>query len=130
MNSGNGTQATQGPIRVENATLVVDESGRASLIMSVFNNGSEVDSIVSATLGGLDAVIPAGPEGTTIPPGTFRAYGYGAEGQPPAGIVGVDGLSVPPSSYVDVTVNFERAGRLEMSVLTVPPVGIYEGLLG
>ena len=41
----------------------------------------------------------------------------------------MQGLDAEPSSYVPVTLTFQRAGQLNISVLTVPPVGYYEGLL-
>ncbi|MFM9136419.1 MAG: hypothetical protein ACKOT0_13465 [bacterium] len=126
MNSGNGTQATLGPLRIENATVVLGEDGTGSLIMSVFNNGETADNLAGATVNGLPAAIP---EGSELLPGGFRAYGYGVEGAPPAEFIVVAGLDVPPSTYVPVTLSFVNAGAVEMSVLTVPPAGIYAGLL-
>ena len=126
MNSGNGTQATLGALRIENATVVVGEDGKASLIMSVFNNGDSVDNLAGATVNGLPAVIP---ENAELLPRGFQSYGYGVEGKPPTDFLAVEGLEVPPSSYVPVTLSFVSAGAVEMSVLTVPPVGIYAGLL-
>ncbi len=126
MNSGNGTQATLGPLRIENATVVVGEDGKASLIMSVFNNGDSVDNLAGATVNGLPAAIP---EQAELLPGGFQSYGYGVEGNPPVDFLAVEGLDVPSSSYVPVTLSFVNAGAVEMSVLTVPPVGIYAGLL-
>ena len=125
MNSGNGTQATLGSMRVENATVVRGDDGSASLIMSVFNQGAEPDTLTSATVNGAPTSIGA----IEIAPGTFQAFGYGVEGQPPTNVALVTGLDVEVSSYVPVTLTFERAGRLDISVLTVPPAGIYEGLL-
>lgn len=125
MNSGNGTQATLGAMRVENATVVRGDDGTGSLIMSVFNQGAEPDTLTSVTVNG----IPASVAPTAIAPGTFQAFGYGVEGQPSTNIALVTGLDVEASSYVPVTLIFERAGQLDISVLTVPPVGYYEGLL-
>ena len=128
-NSGNGTQAQVGNIKVENATVVRGDDGRASLIMSVFNVGAEPDALTGATVGGLPATLPASPDVAVLVPGGARTFGYGAEGQPPANLLIVEGLQVEQSGYVPVTLTFERAGQLDISVLTVPPVGYYEGLL-
>ncbi|MBU6310975.1 MAG: hypothetical protein KGN38_00430 [Actinomycetales bacterium] len=125
MNSGNGTQAMLGAMRIENATVVRGDDGTASLIMSVFNQGAEPDTLTSVTINGAPASIAP----TAIVPGTFQAFGYGVEGQPPTNVALVTGLDVEASSYVPVTLTFERAGLLDISVLTVPPVGYYEGLL-
>jgi len=126
MNSGNGTQATVGPLRIENATVVLGEDGTASLIMSVFNNGTSPDNLAGATVNGIPAALP---EAAEILPGGFRAYGYGVEGNPPVDFLAVEGLDVAQSSYVPVTLAFVNAGTVEMSVITVPPAGIYAGLL-
>jgi len=125
MNSGNGTQATVGDMRIENATVVRGDDGTASLIMSVFNQGMEADTLTSVTVNGIVATIAPTP----IAPGTFEAFGYGVEGQPPTKVALVTGLDVASSSYVPVTLVFQTAGQLDISVLTVPPVGYYEGLL-
>lgn len=125
MNSGNGTQANVGAIRIENATVVRGEDGTASLIMSVFNQGVEPDTLTSVTINGAPATVAPTP----ILPGTFQAFGYGVEGQPPTNVALVTGLDVATSSYVPVTLVFQTAGQLDISVLTVPPVGYYEGLL-
>ncbi|MGI9196201.1 MAG: hypothetical protein ACR2KE_01945 [Candidatus Nanopelagicales bacterium] len=127
-NSGDGTQAQVGSIKVENATVVRGDDGRASLIMSLFNVGSEPDMLTGVTLNGNAVTLP-GPDATALLPGSARSFGYGMEGQPPVNILLTQGLDVPASSYVPVTLTFERAGQLDISVLTVPPVGEYEGLL-
>lgn len=125
MNSGNGTQAMLGAMRIENATVVRGDDGTASLIMSIFNQGAEADTLTSVTINGAPASIAP----TAIAPGTFQAFGYGVEGQPPTNVAVVTGLDVAASSYVPVQLTFERAGLLNISVLTVPPIGYYEGLL-
>lgn len=127
-NSGDGTQAQIGNIKVENATVVRGDDGRASLIMSVFNVGAEADMLTGATVNGVPVTLP-GPEGTALVPGGVQSFGYGTEGQPPTNVLLTEGLDVPASSYVPVTLTFERSGQLDISVLTVPPVGEYEGLL-
>ena len=128
-NSGNGVEATVGSLSVQNATVVKGDDGRASLIFSVFNLGQEPDALIGATIGGIAATLPETPGTTAVAPGGTQAFGYGIEGQPPANLLIVDGLEAAPSGYVPVTLTFERAGQLSMSVLTVPPVGYYEGLL-
>ena len=128
-NSGNGVEARIGDLSVQNATVVRGDDGRASLIMSVFNLGPDPDALTGATVNGIPAALPGTPEGSIVLPGDFQSYGYGVEGQPPANFLLLEGLDAGPSTYVPVTLTFERAGQLDISVLTVPPVGYYEGLL-
>ena len=128
-NSGNGVEASLGMLSVQNATIVKGDDGRASLIVSVFNLGKEPDSLTGATVGGIAVTLPTTPDGTIVVPGGVQSFGYGLEGQPPTNFLIVEGLEAQPSGYVPVTLTFERAGQLNISVLTVPPVGYYEGLL-
>jgi hypothetical protein len=78
MNSGNGTQEIVGSLRIENATVVRNEAGRASLVMAVFNQGDAADTLAGVSVDG--QVLPAPP--VTIEPGSFATFGYGAEGAP------------------------------------------------
>ena len=130
--TGNGTNATVGQIRIENATLVRDEAGTAvTLIMTVVNLGDEADTLDFAEIGGQQAVITDGT-GTVpvveLPAGEPVSFGYGQLGAPATLWANAYALQAPSSGYVDVTLLFRNAGAATMSVLTVPPVGYYAGI--
>ncbi len=123
MNSGNGTQADQGPIHIEAATLVLgpDGSGTATLTTRLTNTGLEADRLTYASINGIPAYITDGAG--DLAPGGSASFGFDSQ----AWINSYD-LEVPQSSYVPVQLGFEKAGLVDMSVLTVPPVGYYEGI--
>lgn len=123
MNSGNGTQDIVGSLRIENATIVRNEAGRASLVMAVFNQGDAADTLTSVTVNGQPLEVPA----VTIEPGTFATFGYGAEGAPPQNLLLVDPLGIPAGSYSTVSLNFTTNGMTEFTSLVVPDVGYYAG---
>ena len=127
MNSGNGTAVTVGDLRVENATVVRGDDGAAQLVMSVFNRGAEAQDLVGATING-QPVDLSGLASATITPGGFLTFGYGAEGNPPAGYLVIAPLDVEPGSYTSVSLAFSQAGVTDFESVVVPPVGYYEGL--
>ena len=123
MNSGNGTQDIVGSLRIENATIVRNEAGRASLVMAVFNQGDAADTLTAVAVNGQPLEVPA----VTIEPGSFATFGYGAEGAPPENILLVDPLETPAGSYSTVSLNFTTNGTTEFTSLVVPDVGYYAG---
>ena len=122
-NSGNGTQARAGDIRVDAATLVTapPETGGATLTMRVTNDGAEADELTAVQIGGTPAYVTGGT--VPIDPGTSVSFGYESTLW-----INAYGLDTPPSGYVPVELTFARAGTVAMQVLTVPPVGMYEGI--
>ena len=64
MNSGNGTQEILGSLRIENATIVRNDAGRASLVMAVFNQGDTPDTLIAVSINGQPLAIPAGSYST------------------------------------------------------------------
>lgn len=122
-NSGNGTDANVGDLAIENVTVVLgpDGSGSATLIGSVFNNGSADDTLVDVTVNGTPAVITPGAE--KIPAGGSATYGYDG-----TNYINSYTFEAEPSAYVPVTMQFANAGVVEMSVLSVPATGIYAGI--
>lgn len=122
-NSGNGTDAQVGDLAIENVTVVLgpEGSGSATLIGSVFNNGSADDALVDVTINGTPAVVTPGSE--AIPAGGSASYGYDG-----THFINSYTFDAEPSAYVPVTLQFANAGIVEMSVLSVPATGIYEGI--
>ena len=129
MNTGNGVEARQGTIDIENATLVLGPEGTtsATLVMRLVNIGPEADALTYITINGEQVQISepgvAGDSGADIGPGESISFGYDATRW-----INTYTLDVEPSSYVPVQLGFEKAGLANLSVLTVPPVGYYEGI--
>lgn len=127
MNTGNGVQAQQGDIRIENATLVVsaEDDQAATLLVRLVNNGVEPDALTFATINGQPAeiIVPAdaGEEATVLQPGASVSYGWESDLRIDAG-----SLDAPLSSYVPVELGFVEAGVAQISVLTVPQTGYYQ----
>jgi hypothetical protein len=127
--SSNGTQARIGSLRVENATLVTGpkDSKAATLIMSLFNDGREADTLVSVTIDGQPAIISGAAQsagGVELAPGAALTFGY----QSSDSWLNAYDIAEAPSAYVPVQMTFRRAGVLNYTALSVPAVGIYEGI--
>lgn len=131
MSTGNGVQAQAGSMRVENATLVRGEGTTATLIMTLVNVGAEGDQLSQVTIAGEPAISTDGTAAVgpvPIAPGEAIPFGYGTEGNPPTRWMNVYTVDLPDSGFVPVQMLFDVAGSAELEVLTVPPVGLYEGL--
>ena len=123
MNSGNGTEATVGEMEVVNVTLVKGQGvGPAQLIGTIVNNGTTVDSVDSVEVDG--KAITFTPSLKPILGGGSVAFGY----QDAATKAPVRGAKPEVSTYVPVTFNFQNAGQLKISVMTVPDTGFYSGI--
>jgi copper(I)-binding protein len=123
MNSGNGTQVQVGSIRIENATLVMgpEGSGAGTLIASIVNGAQDPDRLVGATIGGIPAYITPGQDVLLF--NELVNFGYDS-----LHWINTYDLTAPVSTYVPVQLQFEKAGIVDFTVLTVPPTGIYEGI--
>ena len=123
MNSGNGANVSVGALQIQNATLVLgpEGSGTATLMGTIFNNGDTDDRLVGVSINAGNASITPGAE--VIPAQSSVAYGYAGPN-----FINTYALQVEPSAFVPVTFAFERAGLVEAQVMTVPAVGIYEGI--
>ncbi len=121
--TGNGTDLVVGDIQVQNTTLVTGpagESGAASLVMTLINDGELADALVAvstepASRSSLSKPIPL-RSGLSVP------VGGAADDQ-----VVLTGLDVPAGAYADVTFRFERAGSRTRQIAVVPAVGYYAG---
>jgi len=123
MNSGNGVSGNAGEVKVENATLVLGPEGSSSATLTtrIVNAGPVPDRLVSATVNGQPADITGG--GIDLTPGASISFGFESD----TWINSYD-LDAVVSTYVPVQLAFAEAGIVSMSVLTVPPVGYYEGI--
>lgn len=123
MNSGNGTQTIVGSLRIENATVVRNEAGTASLVMAVFNQGDAPDTLAGVSVDGQPISVPP----VVIEPGSYATFGYGAEGAPIANAVIIESLTTPAGAYSTVSLAFTTNGITEFTSLVVPDVGYYAG---
>jgi hypothetical protein len=122
-NSGNGVSAQTGAIKVENATIVIGPPGSktGTILVRIINTGPTADKLVFASVEGIPASITN--SGTDLPPGASISFGWDSEHY-----INTYNLDAAVSTYVPVQLGFSDAGLVDMSLLTVPPVGIYEGI--
>ena len=122
--TGNGTDFLVGPdIKVTDATLVTGpegESGVASLVMTIINEGEMPDALVNVSTEPATTSSQRSP--IAVLPGTAVQVGGPATDQ-----IVLTGLQVTPGSYATVTVSFESAGSETRSIAVVPATGYYEG---
>lgn len=123
MNSGNGVQAQQGAIRIENATVVQSLDGaEATLLVTLVNDGLDTDALTFATINGQPAelIMPGAADAIELLPGTSVPFGWESDLRIDAGALDAD-----VSTYVPVELGFANAGLASMSVLVVPQAGYY-----
>lgn len=123
MNSGNGVQAQQGPIRIENATVVRSEEGdAATLLVRIVNESIEPDALTFASINGEQvAILGATDAGVDLAPGSSTSFGWNSDLR-----IDVPALDAEIATYVPVELGFATAGLAPLSVLVVPQAGIYE----
>lgn len=119
--TGNGTDFAVGEdLLVQDTTLVADlEGGRASLIMTIVNEGELDEALSSVVVTDAAGATASGP----ITVGSGAAVKVG--GDSPNQIV-VTGLTVPAGSYAEVTLGFSKAGSATQSIAVVPATSYYE----
>lgn len=117
--SGNGAKAALGGLHIDGAVIVVEDAApNGTVTMRIANLGAEDDTLVGATVNGTPAYITNGS--IPIPVNQSVSIGYQSDVW-----VNAYGLNVPMSSYVPVTLTFEKAGPVDLSLLTVPRAGYY-----
>ena len=119
----NGTQEIVGDLRIENATLVTgpDGSKTGTLIATLVNTGLVPDRLLGVTINGAPAYVT--PGAGDLAPGAAVNFGYDGDFW-----LNAYDLDIAASSFVPVTMQFERAGSRAFSVLSVPATGTYEGI--
>lgn len=129
--SGDGQYVTLGDLSLQNLTIVKLDGPDALLIGTVFNNGTEPDTLLSVRVDGVAADIP--DLTATIAPQSYNSWGYGSvDGganvvTAPAFYDGAfEGLA---GTYVPVSMEFERNGLVELDALVVPPTGYFAELI-
>jgi hypothetical protein len=122
--TGNGVQVQVGDIRAENLTLVLGPEGTSSatLIARIVNGGPQPDALLSVLIGGIPAAITS--DEVLLDPGASIGFGFDADLW-----INAYQFDAAVSTYVPVALQFAEAGIVEADVLTVPPTGIYEGIV-
>jgi hypothetical protein len=134
--SGNGASAnsSSGDIALRGITIVtgLGASTKATIIGTIVNQSLSQDDVltgVTVTSPSGASVTVSGPEAaTSIPlpsgrPTSAVRIGFNADVK-----VDISGLKIDPSAFATVTFTFQKAGAVPVSVMAVPPVGIYAGL--
>lgn len=125
--TGNGTDFVVGEgLLVQDATLVADGSGSASLLLTIVNNGVQADALASvttqpATKSTQSGAIVVKPR-EAVRVGSGSGYSAGTEQ------ITLEHLTVPAGSYATVTFTFHAAGSSTQQVLVVPAASYYAGL--
>jgi hypothetical protein len=129
--SGNGSNANVGPLQLRGVTIVKGGGGLpvGTIIGTIVNSGTEAD-----VLTGVSIAAPSGATATIIggtssdgqlafAPRTSTQIGYrGVEH------IDISGFQIDPSAFAQVVFTFEKAGKVTVPVMSVPPTGIYAGL--
>ncbi|MGA0209635.1 MAG: hypothetical protein ACO3LZ_06910 [Candidatus Nanopelagicales bacterium] len=121
--TGNGVQAQVGNVRAENLTLVAgpEGSGSATLITRIINGDPEPDALLGVQIGDSPAYVTG--DIVELLPAASVGFGFGADRW-----INSYRFDADVSTYVPVTLQFERAGIVEVEVLVVPAEGYYEGI--
>ncbi len=127
--SGNGANADQGTIAIRGLTLVEGpaDSRTGTFVMALVNTGADADALLSARLvdpaGGQAVILGTGTAGGSLPlPARSRTLvGYNSDIH-----LDVTGLTLSPTQFTLVELAFQKAGRVEVPVMSVLPTGSYE----
>ncbi|MFY9325065.1 MAG: hypothetical protein WAO29_01220 [Candidatus Nanopelagicales bacterium] len=124
--TGDGTYEEINKVYAQNVVIVIDQNSNATLVATLINNSGQADALIDVVISNPSPqrinFTPAGP--LNLPMGQRVNLGNTPES------AHVDLLNFPAknSSYVSITLVFEKAGALPLNVLTVEPADIYEGI--
>ena len=136
--SGNGATAnsSSGTIALRGVTIVtsgVPSSTKATVIGTIVNLSPDVDDVLTGVTvtdpkGATSTITGTSVAGGTIPvpanrPTSAVRVGFNADYH-----VDLSALTIPASAFAHVVFTFAKAGAVPISVMAVPPVGIYTGL--
>lgn len=136
--SGNGANvnSTSGTIALRGITIVksgISSSNAAAIIGTLVNLSPTEDDVLTgvtvtdpsgttATITGTAVSAAAIPLPANRPTSSVR-IGFNADYH-----VDLTGLQIAPTAYAKVVFTFAKAGAVPISVMAVPPTGIYAGL--
>ena len=136
--SGNGATAnsSSGTIALRGVTIVtsgVPSSTKATVIGTIVNLSPDVDDVLTGVTvtdpkGATSTITGTSAAGSTIAlpanrPTSAVRIGFNADYH-----VDLSALTIPASAFAHVVFTFAKAGAVPISVMAVPPVGIYTGL--
>lgn len=96
-------------------------SSSATLATRIVNGGPESDALLSVLIDGVPAYITG--DVVEFLPGQSIGFGFESDMW-----INAYQFAGQESTYVDVALQFEKAGITEAEVLIVPPLGYYEGI--
>ncbi|MEU9377539.1 DUF461 domain-containing protein [Streptomyces sp. NPDC048255] len=123
--------ATKGDIKIQNALVITqgekDKKGPAAVSATVFNAGTEPQTLDAVTLGGGKAKVALkaaeGSGKVTVPAG--GSVVLGGQGNASAVIEGADALV--DGNVQQVVFQLSRTGKVELEAFVVPATGMYAG---
>lgn len=124
--TGDGAFEQINKVYAQNVVIVIDKNSNATLVATLINNSGQEDALIDVVVSNPSPQrINFTPEKPlNLPMGQRVNLGNTPES------AHVDLLNFPAknSSYVSITLVFEKAGALPLNVLTVEPSDIYEGI--
>lgn len=118
--------ASAGPVKVQNAFVLTQDSGPATVTARLFNNGSSAETLQSVQLaGGVSATLAGsgGAQGVTVP-----AHGsvlLGGKGNP-AATVDTGSEALRDGDVQNAVFTFSDAGPVTVLANVLPATGFYQ----
>jgi hypothetical protein len=124
--TGDGSYQELNDVYAQNVVIVVDKDFNATLVATLINNSEQEDALIDVVISNPSPqqinFTPTKP----IPLPIGQRVNLGNTPDNPH--VDLLNFAAKSSSYVSITLVFEKAGSLPMNVLTVAPTDIYEGI--
>lgn len=120
-----GARADAGLVKIRNALVIApaDDSGEATLSVTIVNDGTTEDTLLDVELTGSDGPVPVTLRPDTIDLAPETATRIPTDARPAAVI---DAATLEAGTYTQATFSFANAGSVELSLLVVAPVGWWE----
>ncbi len=130
--SGNGSNAnsTSGTVQLRAVTIVTGDAGVGTVIGTIVNSGTAPDALTSVVItdpkGATTTIAGSGATGGVVAlPAQRPGVRFGFDG---VHHIDVTSLTIAPTAYATVEFHFQVAGIVTMSVMAVPPTGIFQGI--
>ena len=121
--SATGVQHDLGPLRIRNAVVVAGESGGLTVSMTVINTGTAEDAVTDVRITSADGPVAADLSPRSIPLTPRTATVVPGEDGPTIQVE----LDHAAGGYVPVTLQFENAGLVELSLPVISASSPYGG---
>ncbi|MFI1097793.1 DUF461 domain-containing protein [Streptomyces sp. NPDC020917] len=118
--------SSTGNVKVQNAFVLTDPTGPASVTARVFNNGAAPQALQSIALAGtVSATLKAADGSSTVVIPPHGSLLLGGKGNPSA-IIEAGGESLRNGDVQQATFTFSQAGALSLPVSVVPAVSYFQ----